>query len=81
MVLLMALIISHPRCVSCGGCVGVCPVDALNLEEGRDINVDNSKCIDCAICVRFCPVGALEVQKGNERLTILNASVGKPIKD
>jgi len=53
--------VNDSRCIACGGCVGVCPVDALELDQGRDILVDNNKCIDCQICVRFCPVGALKV--------------------
>ena len=71
------LVISHPKCVSCGGCVGICPVDALNLEEGRDLNVDNEKCINCAACVRFCPVGALKVKKDGKEMTIENSSAEK----
>ncbi len=55
------LAIDHKRCLACGGCVGSCPFDALDLNEGRDINVNNDKCTDCQICQRFCPTGALEV--------------------
>lgn len=53
--------VNDSKCIACGGCVGVCPVDCIELVEGRDIIVDNTKCIDCQICVRFCPVGALKV--------------------
>lgn len=51
-------------CCYCGGCVGVCPTDAIRLEETK-INIDSKKCTECRICERFCPVGALksEVKK------------------
>jgi ferredoxin len=45
-------------CCYCGGCVGVCPTDAIRLEEIR-IEVDSKKCTNCGICEKFCPVGAL----------------------
>ena len=47
------------KCIYCGGCVSVCPVNALTLKETR-IEVDANKCIDCGACIKFCPVGALE---------------------
>ena len=45
-------------CMDCGGCVGVCPHDALDLFQGR-IEV-RASCTECDLCVRLCPVGALE---------------------
>jgi len=48
------------KCAYCGGCVGVCPVQALKLNETR-LFVDNAKCINCNACVLICPVGANEL--------------------
>ncbi len=47
-------------CCYCGGCVGVCPKLALELEETK-IAIDNEKCINCRACVLICPVGAMEM--------------------
>ncbi|HSR31762.1 MAG TPA: geranylgeranyl reductase family protein [Anaerolineae bacterium] len=45
------------RCAYCGGCVSVCPQDAIELAETRlSITED---CIECGLCVAACPVGAL----------------------
>lgn len=49
-------------CIHCGGCVGICPVDAISLEEVA-IKVDPKRCIDCGICVKTCPVKALRIEK------------------
>ncbi len=46
-------------CLRCGGCVGVCPQDALSLSE-NGISC-SEKCTSCRICVNFCPVGAIEL--------------------
>jgi len=51
------VIVDVHRCAYCGGCVSVCPVAALTLEETRLV-VDET-CIDCEDCITACPVGAL----------------------
>lgn len=46
------------ECISCGTCVGECPVEAIS--EGAtqyDINADT--CIDCGSCAGVCPVEAI----------------------
>lgn len=51
--------VDHGRCISCAGCVGVCPVDTITL-WGDHLQVDSDPCISCGLCIQFCPVGALE---------------------
>ncbi|MFH1240689.1 MAG: 4Fe-4S binding protein [Candidatus Diapherotrites archaeon] len=46
-------------CCYCGGCVAVCPVNAITLDETK-IVIDNEKCINCGACIRICPVMAME---------------------
>lgn len=58
----MGVVVNKKKCISCGGCVSVCPVMALKLKD-RYPNCDFSKCVNCGACVRFCPVGALELKK------------------
>lgn len=50
--------VDHGRCISCAGCVGVCPVDTITL-RGDTLLVDSDPCISCGLCIQFCPVGAL----------------------
>jgi ferredoxin len=40
----------NSKCLKCGICVKKCPVDAIDLEKGVDLD----KCIGCGVCVRFC---------------------------
>ena len=51
-------IVDRTKCLSCGGCISVCPQDALYMYGFRAF-VDKNKCISCAICIRICPVGAI----------------------
>lgn len=52
------------KCLYCGGCVGICPVDAMTLDETYIIINDN--CIGCKLCIKFCPVGALSMEGEND---------------
>jgi len=61
----MIIIDSH-RCAYCGGCVSVCPVEALSLAETR---LEASEaCIECGDCVPACPVGALSLAQAGQFL-------------
>lgn len=50
--------VHHGRCISCAGCVGVCPVDTITLKEIH-LTIDQDPCISCGLCIQMCPVGAL----------------------
>lgn len=50
--------VNHGRCISCAGCVGVCPVDTITLKE-LHLTIDQAPCISCGLCIQMCPVGAL----------------------
>ena len=56
------LLLDRQTCISCAGCVGTCPDDALDM-HGLDLQVFQDKCTYCTLCVRFCPVGALSIVK------------------
>ena len=58
----MAAKVDREICMHCGGCVGVCPVGAIELKESVLV-IDEEKCINCGTCVRFCPVRALRIEK------------------
>jgi Fe-S-cluster-containing hydrogenase component 2 len=45
-------------CHKCGGCVAVCPCDAIFLHKG-EFPVINDKCSKCKRCIDVCPVGII----------------------
>jgi ferredoxin len=49
------------KCLQCGGCVSLCPVEALFLSFDH-LECDLGLCTLCEICVNFCPVGALDIK-------------------
>lgn len=50
--------VDKKKCLACGGCISVCPQDAISWIGGK-AQVDPEKCISCAICIKTCPVGAI----------------------
>ncbi|MDD5112238.1 MAG: 4Fe-4S binding protein [Candidatus Altiarchaeota archaeon] len=50
--------VNRDTCCYCGGCVGACPVDAMELQE--TVLTISGKCTECQICAKFCPVGAIK---------------------
>ena len=58
----MTAINNKNKCLYCGGCVGVCPVQAIQL-KGTRLVIDSKKCINCGACVKICPVGANKIKK------------------
>ena len=49
-------------CLACGGCIAVCPEDALEWIGGK-ARVDEESCIGCGICHKTCPVGAISLKE------------------
>lgn len=48
-------------CLRCGGCVSVCPFDAIEATDGKVY--PNERCTECGICKKVCPVGAIDVAR------------------
>lgn len=57
--------IKQNTCDFCGCCVGVCPEDAIELEEAH-IEIVEERCTNCAKCVWVCPFEALIFHKPNK---------------
>lgn len=51
-------VVDQETCVGCEACVGVCPVTAISMVEGKAF-VDADTCIECGACVPVCPVSAI----------------------
>lgn len=51
-------IVDSKKCLACGGCISVCPQDAISW-VGSKAQIEPKKCISCAICIKTCPVGAI----------------------
>ena len=50
-------IVDAEKCTACGVCAGLCPADAITVDEMAVI--DKEKCIGCGECLAVCPFDAV----------------------
>jgi ferredoxin len=64
------------KCISCGSCVSLCPVEAITVAEDSSIVFDKEKCVGstCSACVDACPAKAIKSVKQNSHNHELNSS-------
>ena len=55
----LVAVVDSEKCVPCGACVDVCPVDAISMDDAAE--VDRQKCTGCARCVTECAEDALSL--------------------
>ena len=58
----MAVKIDRLKCIGCGACTFVCPVEALEIEDMK-CKVDEEKCISCGQCLAACTWEAITLEK------------------
>lgn len=53
--------INEKECFSCGACITICPVEALEFDEGFALVFNKEKCLGstCNACVDACPAKAI----------------------
>ena len=68
-------------CAQCSNypCVGVCPVQALSVnEETGAVDVDAEKCIACGACIRECPGEVPHMHPEKDHILICDLCGGDP---
>jgi Fe-S-cluster-containing hydrogenase component 2 len=63
--------VDSEKCVSCGACVTLCPVEAITMDEEGSVVFNREKCIGstCSACVDACPARAIKsVKQSNSEL-------------
>ncbi len=55
------IIFDPERCVKCGTCVKLCPVNNLTMTEENNTPKAGDSCILCQRCKTFCPKGAIKL--------------------
>lgn len=48
-------------CVSCGSCVKICPLQAIQIYKGMIAQVNTDKCVGCGKCARNCPADVITI--------------------
>ena len=49
------------KCVGCGECVDICPVDVYELQDEKSMPVNTDECVGCESCIEVCEYEAITV--------------------
>ena len=49
------------KCIGCGECMEVCPVDVYELQDEKSVPVNAEECLGCESCVEVCQSEAITV--------------------
>ncbi len=58
--------VDKTKCIGCGTCVAICPVEAISFDEDGKARIDRTKCIRCGSCEASCPVEAIDLSRSED---------------
>jgi NAD-dependent dihydropyrimidine dehydrogenase PreA subunit len=61
---------SPDKCVGCGKCVEICPVEAITLADDVAV-VDENWCIGCGVCATRCAFDAFHIKYRDDQEPLL----------
>ncbi len=55
--------VNEEKCVGCGECVDICPVEVYEMQDGKSEPVEQESCLGCESCVEVCEADAIQVEE------------------
>ncbi len=55
------VVVDQDKCVGDEECVGACPAQVFEMEDGKAVAVEPDECLGCETCVEVCPEDAITV--------------------
>lgn len=49
------------KCIGCGECVEICPVEVYELQNEKSVVVKEEECLGCESCLEVCEQNAITV--------------------
>ncbi len=51
------------KCVGCGECVDICPVEVYELQDEKSVSVNEEECVGCESCIEVCEEDAIQIEE------------------
>lgn len=68
-------VINKDKCIACGKCTKVCPMEAIKVENSTEKNskaksakLDENICLGCGVCVKNCKANAISLMRRKESI-------------
>ena len=55
--------IDNDKCIGCGECVDICPVEVYELQDEKSVPVNSEECVGCESCIEVCEQEAVTVRE------------------
>lgn len=59
-------VIDSFKCVGCGKCTKVCPMEAIKVASNKKAVLDEDICLGCGVCVKNCPTKLISLKRRKE---------------
>ncbi len=69
-----AFIVKTADCIGAGLCINVCPVDAIEMVDGKAV-IDAAACIACGLCTGVCPTDAIIAPSATSHFVLFGVDV------
>lgn len=53
--------VDSEKCVGCGECVDICPVDVYEIQNEKSVPINAEECLGCESCIEVCGQDAITV--------------------
>jgi NAD-dependent dihydropyrimidine dehydrogenase PreA subunit len=53
--------VNSEKCVGCGECVDICPVDVYEIQDEKSVVVNEEECVGCESCLEVCEENAITI--------------------
>jgi NAD-dependent dihydropyrimidine dehydrogenase PreA subunit len=57
------VMVDNDKCIGCGECVDICPVEVYELQDEKSVPVNAEECVGCESCVEVCEQEAITVRE------------------
>ncbi len=55
--------VDNDKCIGCGECVDVCPVEVYELQNEKSVPVNAEECVGCESCIEVCEQEAITLRE------------------